>query len=287
MEKHSKEFKIDKMAKVLGVCRVGYYHYLRRTPGKRIQENQVLVKKIKEIHANNREVYGSPRIHQELLKLGDKASRKRVAGLMKKEGVQSKIRKNWKTTTKSNPKHQAEPNYLEQNFLVEEPNKVWVSDIAYVATKDGWLYVMAVLDLFSRRVIGLSMGYSLETSLVINGLNQAFCRRIIGKGLIHHSDRGCQYTSKEFKELAQRHGMTLSMSGKGHCYDNAVAESFFHTLKTEYVYLNGSQDRENMRSGIFEYVEGFYNRKRLHSTLGYMTPEEFEIKRYNQRPQVV
>ena len=234
------------------------------------------MKKIKEIHEESRGLYGSPRIHQELLRSGNKGSRKRVARLMRQEGVQSRIRKKWKTTTKSNPKAEAAPNHVDQNFSISEPNKVWVSDITYVATEDGWLYVGVVLDLFSRRVIGLSMGETLETTLVVKALNQALCHRSFSGELIHHSDRGCQYTSKEFKALTKTHGIKLSMSDKGHCYDNAVAESFFHTLKTEHVYLCGLKSREAVKSSIFEYVEVFYNRKRLHSTLGFATPEEHE-----------
>ena len=282
MKNHSKEFCLDKMAKILGVSRAGYYKFLRRVPGRRALENQDLIKSIKEIQENRR-LYGSPRIHKELLKRGNKGSRKRVARLMKKEGIQSMIRKKWKKTTISNPKAEAAPNYVEQNFLVEEPNRIWVSDITYVATQDGWLYVGVVLDLFSRRVVGLSMGESLETHLVVKALNQALCHRTLDGELIHHSDRGCQYTSKEFRELTKRKGIKLSMSGKGHCYDNAVAESFFHTLKTEYVYLNGLKDREATKRSIFEYVEVFYNRKRLHSTLGYVAPEEYERMWNNKR----
>jgi len=276
MKRHSKEYPIDKMAKVLGVCRSGYYDFLKRLPGKREQENEELIKEIKNIHTGNRRVYGSPRVQQELIKRGKKGSRKRVARLMKKEGIQSKIRKKWKVTTKSNPKVEAAPNYLDQHFTTDAPNKIWVSDITYVKTEDGWLYVGVVLDLFSRKVVGLSMGESLETNLIVRALTQALFHRRFSGELMHHSDRGCQYTSKEFKELAKRHGIKLSMSGKGHCYDNAVAESFFHTLKTEHIYLCGPKNREAMMNSIFEYIEVFYNRERMHSTLRYKTPEEYE-----------
>ncbi|MBS0627967.1 MAG: IS3 family transposase [Verrucomicrobia bacterium] len=189
-------------------------------------------------------------------------------------------------TTRSNPKAEAAPNYLDQNFLIDEPNKVWVSDITYVKTENGWLYVAVVLDLFSRKVIGLRMGESLETNLVKRALSQALRHRSLSGELLHHSDRGCQYTSKEFKELSKKHGIKLSMSGKGHCYDNAVAESFFHTLKTEYIYLCGPKNREAMKRNIFEYIEVFYNRERLHSVLGYRTPEEYERIWRNKREDV-
>jgi putative transposase len=169
------------------------------------------------------------------------------------------------------------PNHLDQQFMVDEPNKVWASDITYVWTAEGWLYVAVVLDLFSRKVVGLSIGSTLETKLVTRALKQAIYRRsIVNKGLMHHSDRGSQYTSKEFKELTFGYGIKLSMSGKGHCYDNAVAESFFHTLKTEEVHLKRYKTREEAKLAIFEYVEVFYNQQRLHSTLGHRSPKEFE-----------
>lgn len=223
-------------------------------------------------------LYGSPRIHEELKKRGRRCSRKRIANLMKQEKIQAKMRKKWKKTTQQSKKVvEIAPNHLDQQFMVDEPNKVWVSDITYVWTSEGWLYVSIVLDLFSRKVVGLGMGSTLETGLVIKALKQALYRRsVTTDGLMHHSDRGCQYTSKEFRELALSQGIRLSMSAKGHCYDNAVAESFFHTLKTEEVYLKRYRSREEAKVAIFEYIEVFYNRERLHSTLGYRSPKEFE-----------
>ena len=197
---------------------------------------------------------------------------------MKGEKIQAKMRKKWKKTTIASKKVvEIAPNHLDQQFSVERPNKVWVSDITYVWTTEGWLYVAVVLDLFSRKVVGLSMGDSLETELVTKALKQALYRRELATtDLMHHSDRGCQYTSKEFKELTLRHGIQISMNGKGHCYDNAVAESFFHSLKTEEVHLNRYRTREEGKAAIFEYIEVFYNRQRLHSTIGYRPPAEFE-----------
>ena len=195
---------------------------------------------------------------------------------MREEGIQAKMRKKWKKTTQSDEKAKFSANHLDQNFMVETPNKVWVSDITYVATQEGWLYVAVVMDLFSRKVVGLSMGSRLQTDLVTKALEQALTHRDVNKGLMHHSDRGCQYTSKEFGELAGSHGIKLSMSGTGHCYDNAVAESFFHTLKTEHTNFHDYKIREEAKNSIFEYVEVFYNRQRLHSTIGYLSPEEFE-----------
>ena len=279
MKAHLKQFPIEKMAEVLGVSRCGYYDFLRKGPSKRAVENQGIIEEIKKVHKKSRGTYGSPRVHAELKKQGISCSRKRAAKLMRKEKIQAKMRKRWKKTTLQSKKVvDIAPNHLDQQFHVEEANKVWVSDITYVWTAEGWLYVAIVLDLFSRKVVGLSMGASLSTELVTKALKQALYRRgvIVNKGLMHHSDRGCQYTSKEFRELALRHGIELSMSAKGHCYDNAVAESFFHTVKTEETHLKHYRTREEGQFAIFEYVEVFYNRQRLHSTLGYISPTDFE-----------
>jgi putative transposase len=277
METHSKEFCIQKMAKVLGVCRSGYYEFIGRTLSKRSIENEKLIERLKEIFMASRGTYGSPRIHACLKKQGAHYSRKRIARLMQRGNIQAKMRKKWRGTPRSDKTtDMVAPNHLDQNFIVEVPNRVWISDITYVATREGWLYVAIVMDLFSRKVIGLSMGDKLETGLIMNALKQALYRRGIIGGLMHHSDRGTQYTSKEFRELVDRHGIKLSMSAKGYCYDNAVAESFFHTLKTEHTYHCDYKIREEAKNSIFEYVEVFYNRIRLHSTLGYVSPEDFE-----------
>lgn len=277
MKAHSQEFSIEKMAEIFKVSRCGYYEFLNRPLNKRASDNEALVKEIKTIHKESRQTYGSPRIHAELKRRGQKCSRKKVAKLMKKEQIQAKMRKKWKVTTKlSKQSIEVAPNHLNQLFVAEAPNKVWVSDITYVWTEEGWLYVASVMDLFSRKIVGLSMGDRLETELVMKALKQALYRCQPEPGLMHHSDRGSQYTSKEFRELARRHGIKLSMSAKGHCYDNAVAESFFHTLKTEETHLQKYRTREEASLSIFGYIEIFYNRKRLHSTLGYTSPEDYE-----------
>jgi putative transposase len=284
MKEHSLEFGVEKMAKVLMVCRSGYYKFLKGGVSQREIENQNLSEKIREVHRKSRKIYGSPRIYQELKKQGEKCSRKRIARLMQKEKIQAKMRKKWVVTTQpSKTQERVAPNHLDQKFIVEEPNKVWVSDITYIATEEGWLYVAIVLDLFSRKVVGLSMGDSLHTELIIKALKQALWHRNIKGELMHHSDRGCQYTSADFQELTKRHGIKLSMSAKGHCYDNAVAESFFHTLKTEHTDLCKYKIREEAKASVFEYIEVFYNRQRMHSTLGYTSPEEFEQLWLSQR----
>ena len=276
MKDHCKEFTIEIMARTLRVSRQGYYNFLKRGASKRTLENRRLIEKIKQAYKKGRGTYGSPRIHKELKKEGESCSRKRVARLMKQESIQAKMRKKWKVTTKNNPKAKAAPNHLNQNFIAEKKNLVWVSDITYIPTAEGWLYLAVVLDLFSRKVVGMSMGNSLETHLVARALKQAITHRGVHINLTHHSDRGCQYTSKEFEELTMHYGIRLSMSAKGKCYDNAVAESFFHTLKTEHTNHCNFKTRDEAIYSIFEYVEVFYNRKRLHSFLGYQSPEEFE-----------
>lgn len=277
MKKYSKEFSIEKMAYIFGVSRCGYYEFLNRGLSKRSLENQVLLEEIKGIYKNSRRTYGSPRVHAELKKQGKFCSRKRVAKLMQQEKIQAKMRKKWKMTTQPDKKTvMVAPNHLNQNFMVEAPNKVWASDITYLATQEGWLYLAVVMDLFSRKVIGFSIGDKLKTDLIMNAIKQALYNRDMNKGLMHHSDRGCQYTSKEFKEITSRHGIQLSMSAKGRCYDNAVVESFFHTLKTEETHLCTYRTKEEAKLSIFEYIEVFYNKKRIHSTLGYLSPVDFE-----------
>ena len=200
---------------------------------------------------------------------------------MRKENIQPKMRKKWKTSARD--KTVVVPNHLDQQFTASVPNTKLVSDITYIRTSEGWLYAASVMDLFSRKVVGLSMGAEPNTDLVINALRQASSQLGDLRGTLHHSDRGCQYTSRKFQEYADGQGITLSMSAQGKCYDNAVMESFFHTLKTEHVHLCAFKTREEARISIFEYIEIFYNRKRLHSTLGYRTPQEIEDSWVNKK----
>lgn len=277
MKEKSDEFSIEKMAKVFEVSITGYYSYIKRKPSSRETENKYLIDMVTKTYYEGRSMYGSPRIHGRLKKLGVLCSRKKVAKLMKGQGLAAKMRKSWKKTTKQG-KREAAKNLVCQEFKVKAPNHTWVSDITYIKTKEGWLYLTAIIDLFSRKVVGMSMGDHLETCLIEKALNQALYHRSPSEGLIHHSDRGSQYTSEEFSKIAQRNGILLSMSGTGNCYDNAVAESFFHTLKTEHVYQKKFDTREEAKRSLFEYVEVFYNRQRAHSFLGYLSPEEFEKK---------
>lgn len=275
MKEHAKEFPIEKMAKIFQVSTSGYYAYLHREPSKREKKNIHLIGLIKEVYEEGRKVYGSPRIHAVLQKRGIPCSRKRVAKLMREHEIAVKMRPRWKKTTKQG-KRQAAENIVRQEFTKEKANHTWVSDITYIQTEEGWLYLSVVIDLFSRKVVGVSMGDRIDTCLIERAIRQALCHRSPSQGLIHHSDRGSQYTSEEFAKLAKSHGILLSMSSTGNCYDNAVAESFFHTLKTELVYQEKYVTREEAKRSIFEYIEIFYNRQRVHSFLGYLSPEQFE-----------
>ena len=218
----------------------------------------------------------APRVYSELKASGETCSRKRVARIMKKHDMAAKMKRRFKVTTKANPNEIPAPNLLNQNFVAKEPNKRWVADFTYVDTKEGWLYVAVVMDLFSRRIVGLAMSDRMKDDLVISALQQAFLHRQPDTGLIHHSDRGSQYASKDFRGLLIKYCIIASMSGSGNCYDNAVIESFFHTLKTEHIYFEQYETREQAKRSIFEYVEVFYNRQRRHSTLNYMSPMVFE-----------
>lgn len=275
-------WKIEEMAHLLGVSRSGYYNFCYRKISKRQQENAKLQKIIETIFLKSRQTYGSPRVHAELKAQGFEVSRPRVARLMKKLGMVAKMQRLFKTTTRVNKKQAIAPNLLQQNFTATVPNSKWVADISYIRTLEGWLYLAVVLDLYSRKVVGLSMSESLQTTLVLEALEQALQRRNPTFSLQHHSDQGCQYTSSAFQNLLAKKGIVCSMSSTGCCFDNAVAESFFHTLKTECVYFERYESREQAKQSIFEYIEVFYNNHRSHSTLGYLSPVEFERQFYQR-----
>lgn len=279
MKKHEAQFEIKGMAKAFKVSRAGYYKSINRKEPKRQLANKELLVKIRSIYKQNRKSYGSPRIHSALVQIGEKCSRKRVASLMRINKIQAKSRKKWKVSDKAcRDMTRIAPNIVNQKFNAPAPNLTWVSDITYIRTKEGWLYVAAIMDLFSRKIVGLGMSDRIDASLIKQAFAQAVCHRSPKPGLILHSDRGSQYTSQEYKDVTMGRGVTLSMSAKGYCYDNAAMESFFHTLKTEHVYFCEYQTRQEAALSIFEYIEVFYNRQRIHSTLGYLTPEAFERK---------
>ena len=269
-------FKVGLMCSTLGVSRSGYYRWRKGEISSRAQENIELTEVIKAIHKKSRKTYGSPRIHRELMNRGIRCSKNRAARLMRRSGVRAKMSRHFKVTTRRDDTHQAAPNLLQQNFYVDRPNAVWVADITYIHTLEGFLYLATVMDLCSRKIVGWAMASHMKTSLVLAALRMAVRTRRPKAGLIHHSDRGSVYTSKAYQDELTKYGMKCSMSAKGDCYDNAVQESFYHTLKTECVNHERFMTRAEARSVIFDFIEVFYNRERMHSTLGYLSPEDFE-----------
>jgi putative transposase len=272
---HHGEFDIKTMCRTLEVSRSGYYAWRSRQPSRRSQANQQLVEEIRQVHQTSRQTYGSPRVHAELKARGIECNHKRVARLMHVHGIQAKQRRRYKITTRANPRRPVAENLLKRDFTAGRPNQKWVADITYVSTHDGWLYLATVLDIFSRKIVGWSMSDRLKTNLVEDALQMALDRRQPQPGLLHHSDRGSQYTSIDYQALLERHHIRVSMSGTGNAYDNAMMESFFATLKTECVDRRYAT-RTEARLAIFEYLEVFYNNQRRHSSLGYLSPVAFE-----------
>jgi transposase InsO family protein len=277
IKENRSSFGVRQMCAALNVSVAGYYAWLVRTPGVRAQHREQLLREIGQVHQDSRQLYGSPRIHRKLLAQGRQVSENTVAKLMRSAGIRSKIKRRFlPRTTDSKHAHPIADNLLQQRFEAEAPNRRWVTDITYVETAEGWLYVAAILDLFSRKIVGWSMAEHLRTDLVRDALQMAVTRRRPGQGLWHHSDRGVQYASDDYQQLLASHGCVCSMSRTGNCYDNAVMESFWKTLKTELVYQTRYVTRTQARQSVFEYIEVYYNRQRLHSALNYATPESFE-----------
>jgi putative transposase len=268
---------VQTLCDILNVSRSGFYAWLGRPPSRRQQRRQELLTQIRHVHHDSRQTYGSPRICRQLAVQQVRCSRNTVAKLMKDNGIEAKTFRRFKVqTTDSKHDHPVAPNHLDRRFHQAQINRVWVSDITYVPTEEGWLYLAAVLDLASRRIVGWSMAEHLEATLVVEAMEMALARRSPPPGLLVHSDRGVQYACDDYQALLQRHRLTASMSRKGNCYDNAVQESFFGTLKKELIYHEHYATRAEARASIFEYIEVFYNRHRLHSSLGYQSPEAFE-----------
>jgi putative transposase len=278
VKEHRHRWPAAVICRVLRVTRSGFYAWLKRKPSKRAVRQQQLLAKIRVAHAQNRELYGSPRVHRTLLIDGEVVSRNTVARLMRQAQIRAKTRRRYvpRTTDSMHAKPVAD-NLLARDFGAQSVNCKWVADITYVPTDQGWLYLSAVLDCFSRKIVGWSMAGHMETDLIADALKMALHhRQPAGEKLLHHSDRGVQYASDDYQHLLARHGITASMSGRGDCYDNAMMESFWATLKTELVHHQKYATRQQACQSIFEYVEVFYNRKRLHSSLGYLSPESFE-----------
>jgi transposase InsO family protein len=273
------------MCRSLNASKAGYYAWRDRPDSPRSQEDQRLLSRIRVIHRISAETYGSPRVHAQLRGDGVRIARKRVAKLMKTNGIAVKIRRRFRVTTDSNHKLPVAANVLNRRFNVAEigaTDVAWASDITYVDTVEGWLYLAVILDLRSRRVVGWSMSQSLEATIVLDALKMAITRRRPKRGVLHHSDRGSQYAGDLFQQLLRDHGMICSMSRKGDCWDNAVVESFNATIKTELIHRTKWQTREQARAAIYKWIETWYNSVRLHSTLGYRSPIEFEQSEANE-----
>ena len=270
------------MCRVLSASKAGFYAWLDRVPSARSQRDRELRLKIVAIHKQSRKRYGSPRIHAKLLEENERCGRKRIARLMRDERICGKRRKRFvPKTTDSNHEHPIAENLVQRRFSPQEigaPNRCWAGDITYIMTGEGWLYLAVVIDLYSRMVIGWSMSSSMHTRFVLDAFSMAIGRRGVPKGLVWHSDRGVQYASSAMRKLLKRHSIECSMSGKGDCWDNAVAESFWSTLKAELFDGTIPATREEARAAIFDFIEIWYNRERIHSTLGYVTPEQFELR---------
>ena len=269
------EFTIEKMCQVLKVSRSGFYDWNSRKKSRRQMENEILREKIEEIFKKSRELYGSPRVHAELKAQGYLCSKNRVARLMQGKFT-AKTVKMFRRTTDSEHRHRPAPDLVNQNFVAPAPNSIWTSDITYIKTLEGWLYLAVVLDMYSRKVIGWSMNERLTKELVLAAVSNAIIRRKIAGELIFHSDRGVQYACDVFQSFLKRNKIRQSMSRKGICYDNAITESFFHTLKTEHIYFNRYRTREEAKQSIFSYIEVFYNLERRHSSIEYLSPDQFE-----------
>jgi putative transposase len=270
------QFPVAALCRLLGVTRQGYYAFARRAVSPRVEREAALCERIRAVHVASEQRYGSPRVLRALRREGVLVSKRRVERAMRGMGLVARPARRFRATTKANPKHAVEPNLLARDFTASRPNRRWVTDISYIWTSEGWSYVAVILDLFSRAVVGWSLDATLSTSLPLDALDMAVRRRRPTAGLLHHSDRGCQYTSADYRSALSELGVDVSMSRKGNCWDNAVAESFFSTLKTELIYRRTWTSRLELRSAVFEYIEVFYNRKRLHSSLDYKTPAEIE-----------
>lgn len=278
IHKHRSVFGVEKMCRALRLSRSGYYAWVDRPENNRSKENRLLLSKIRKSHKLSKGIYGSPRITADLHDWGYKVSRVRVARLMQANGIRSKIKRKFKVTTHSDHKLPISPNLLNRNFSASAPKLVLASDLTYIRTKEGWLYLTTIMDLFHKKIVGWSMSRTMAAEQTTIPAIRHYLRTCKpAPGVIFHSDRGVQYASAKFRKLLDGNGFVQSMSGKGNCYDNAVAESFFKTLKTELVYHERYLTRAQARSSIFEYIEIFYNRIRKHSALGYLSPVQYEL----------
>ena len=278
IREHCKEHRLTRLCELLEVSTSGYYAWFDRPESNRSRDNRVLTGKIKYYHQQSNEIYGSPKIHEDLLEEGETCSVNRVARLMNAADIKSKMARKFVITTNSKNTLQPAPDLLKRQFTVDNSNEAWVTDTTFIGTREGWLYLAIILDLFSRQVIGWSMSNRNNTELVQDALTMAIRRRGKIKDVIVHSDQGSTYASSDYQKQLSTNKLRCSMSRKGECLDNAVAESFFGSLKNELVYHEDYKTRSEARQSVFEYIEVFYNRKRRHAFLNYMTPVDYEEK---------
>ena len=280
IREHQRTWPVLVICCVLKVSRSGFYAWRRRPPSARAQRNNSLLEKIRLVHQEHRELYGSPRVHRALMIEGQTVSRNTVAKLMRSAKIRAKSKRKFiPRTTDSTHASPIADNKINRDFTAQSVNRKWLTDITYIPTDEGWLYLSAVLDCFNRKIIGWSMADHLKTDLVKESLQMALLQRgHHGGDLVHHSDRGVQYASDDYQQLLSAHGIESSMSRRGDCYDNAMMESFWATLKTELIHQQTYATRQQARQSIFEYIEVFYNRQRLHSSLGYCSPAEYEAE---------
>jgi transposase InsO family protein len=279
VKQHRDIWPVRVQCKALGVSASGYYAWLKRQPSKRAVANQNLLGHICRIHWDSHKRYGSPRVHAALRAEGHRVSRRRVEKLMRLNDLQAIAKRRVRVTT-TDSKHNLPiaPNVLDRNFGALSPNEKWLADITYIFTAEGWLYLAAVLDLYSRKIVGWAMRDHMRTELPLAALTMAIQRQRPQPGLIHHSDRGSQYASHDYQNALAAKKIRPSMSRKGNCWDNAPMESFFHTLKTELVHHKNYVTKEEAKRDLFQYIEGYYNRQRIHSSINYLTPEQMELK---------
>jgi len=276
IRRHEDEFSIVRMCRVMRVSRSGYYAWRERPEGDRIRKDRQLLQHIGRVHAESRQAYGAKKTWLALNESGIACGKHRVARLRKQAGIEARRKRRFRMTVENHATAPAAPNLVQRQFRVDAPDRIWVGDMTFIRTRQGWLHLAILLDLFSRRVVGWSMSERPDLALVLNALNMALEQRQPKRGLIHHTDQGTIYAARAYRERMQEQGLMPSMSAKGNAYDNAVAESFFGNLKNELIHHSDFESRDAARAAIFDYIELFYNRSRMHQTLGYVSPVRFE-----------
>jgi len=277
IQDHRRQFPLRLMCRVLSVAPAGYYAWRKRPIAPRRLRSNLLVQSIRQVHEQSQKRYGSPRVHRQLLLQGTRCCENTVARLMKQHQLRSRLKRRFKLrTTDSNHSHPIAPNVLNRQFAKARPNQAWCADLTYIPTDQGWLYLSAVIDLCSRKIVGWNLADHLGAAPTLDALKKALQQRKPKAGLLHHSDRGVQYACQEYRQLLQSHGIQPSMSRSGNCYDNAVMESFFKTLKTELIYHEHYTTPQEAQQSLYHYIEIFYNRQRLHSALDYQSPASYE-----------